>query len=142
MILRMLGRVVMVPLGLLLASMTALGVMFTLGLELATHTLASYPDNLDKFEVLLELGLGLLSFAAVASIIPSLLVIVVGEIAGIRSALYYIVGGGIAVALLPLLARVATAEAGGAVPARVWTALATAGFAGGLVYWLVAGRRA
>ena len=39
------------------------------------------------------------------TVIPALLVVFIGEIARIRSALYYVVGGGLALAAVPLLAR-------------------------------------
>ena len=73
---------------------------------------------------------------------PALLLVIIGEVARIRGALYYVIGGGAALAVVPLLARLGQ-------PARVlelspvvWQVLATAGFAGGFVYWLLAGRRA
>jgi hypothetical protein len=76
------------------------------------------------------------------TIIPALLVVFVGEVARIRSALYYVAGGGAALAAIPLLARVG--QSGGVVlPEQiVWQVFATAGFAGGFIYWLIAGRNA
>lgn len=140
--LRTLGRLVMVPLGFILAMLAALGVLVTLGLEITTHILSSAPSDGDRIEVLLGMGFGVLRVLAAATVVPALLVVVVGEVARIRSALYYVLGGGLALGALPLLARLGTASEAGAVPVRVWTVSATAGFAGGLVYWLVAGRRA
>ncbi len=142
MILRALGRLIMVPLGLLLGILAALAVLLTLGLELTTHTLANRADDVDKLEVLVDMGLGFITVAAAVSLLPALLVVVVGEIARIRSILYYMLGGGAALALLPLLVRFGSAAESGPLPTRVWTVMATAGFAGGLIYWLVAGRRA
>lgn len=142
MIARALGRLIMVPLGLLLGVSAAGAVLVTLGLEVTTHTLAGYPDGVSRLEVLLDMGFGFIALATASSILPALLVVAVGEIARIRSPLYYILGGGIALALLPFLARVGLPDAAAPIPTRAWTVLATAGFAGGLVYWLVAGRRA
>jgi hypothetical protein len=49
-------------------------------------------------------------------------------------------GGGAASAAIPLLARL---DVAGTLPqATVWQLFATAGFAAGLVYWLLAGRNA
>ncbi|MGE0697736.1 MAG: hypothetical protein AB7O57_01440 [Hyphomicrobiaceae bacterium] len=141
MILRALGRLVMVPLGLLLAAFAAIAVLLSLGLEMTTQTLASHPANGERIEVLMDLGFGLLGVLAAASIVPALLVVVVGEVARIRSMLYYVAGGGAALALLPWLARWGGIDQGPS-SARVLTVLATAGFGGGFVYWLVAGRRA
>lgn len=142
MILRALGRLIMVPLGLLLGILAALAVLLTLGLEVTTQTLARQSGDFDKLEVLLDMGLGVVTVAAAASLLPALLVVVVGEVARVRSVLYYVLGGGAAMALVPALARLGGAENTASLPGRVWTVLATAGFAGGLVYWLVAGRRA
>ena len=140
--LHVLGRVIVVPLGFLLGCLATIAVLLTLGLEIFTRGLAVGDAGQEKIEVVLDLGLGLFNVLAAATIVPALLVVIVGEIGRIRSVLYYVVGGGLAVALLPLLARVAPAQGGTALPLRVWTVAATAGFAGGLVYWLIAGRSA
>ena len=53
------------------------------------------------------------------------------------------VGGGLALAAVPLVARYG--QGGSAMPdpdQLVWQVFATAGFAGGFVYWLLAGRNA
>lgn len=81
------------------------------------------------------------------TIIPAVLVVVVGEVARIRSALFYIVGGGLAFAAVPLLARYGQAAPGASLssllpPTLVWQVFATAGFLGGWVYWFLAGRNA
>lgn len=140
--LRMLGRIVLVPLGFLLAVLAALAVLVTLGLEITTRTISAASSDPDRIEVLLDLGAGILRLLAAATIVPALLVLIVGEVARIRSVLYYVLGGGLALGLLPLFARLGAVTDGGNIPVRVWTVSATAGFAGGLVYWLVAGRRA
>jgi hypothetical protein len=76
------------------------------------------------------------------TLIPALLVVIVGEIARIRSAIYYVAAGGLALAAMPMLARMT--ESGNVVvpETTVWQVFATAGFAGGFVYWLIAGRNA
>lgn len=143
MIARALGRLFMIPLGLLLGVITATAVLVTLGLEITTHTLSTNPDDPARLEALLDMGFGFLSIAAASSILPALILAVIGEIARIRSALYYIVGGGIALALLPFVMGFGVSDAPlASVPPRALAVLATAGFAGGFVYWLVAGRRA
>jgi len=141
-ILRALGRLIMVPLGLILGLVASLAVLVSLGLEVTTQTLANRSEDLDKLEILVDMGLGFVTVAAAVSLLPALLVVAVGEIARIRSVLYYVMGGGAALALMPALARLGATQAAVAMPTRVWTVMATAGFAGGLVYWLVAGRRA
>ncbi len=69
-------------------------------------------------------------------------VVIVGEVARIRSWLYYMIGGGLALAALPLLGRINDAGVAAMPDAAVWQVLATAGFVGGLVYWIIAGRNA
>ena len=77
------------------------------------------------------------------TLLPALLLVIVGEVARIRSAFYYVVGGGVALAVVPLLTRIGQPDARVLeLSPVVWQVLATAGFAGGFVYWLLAGRNA
>jgi hypothetical protein len=143
-ILHAVGRILLVPIAFLLGIAAAVWVLFTLGLEVTTQTVARQANDADKIGVLIDLGFGFLRVFAAASILPALLVVIVGEVARIRSVLYYVLGGGLALAMFPLLARIGTTlpDASGSVPIRAWAVLSTAGFAGGLVYWVIAGRRA
>jgi hypothetical protein len=143
-ILHAIGRLILVPLGFILAIVTAIAILLTLGLEITTQTLARQATDADKIDVLIDMGFSLVRVFAAASILPALLVVIVGEVARIRSVLYYVLGGGLALAMFPVLARIGTAlpDSSGSVPLRAWAVLSTAGFAGGLVYWIVAGRRA
>jgi glucose dehydrogenase len=63
-------------------------------------------------------------------------------VARIRGSIYYVVGGGAALALVPLMSRLHQPMAVLDLSPVVWQVLATAGFAGGFVYWLLAGRNA
>ena len=72
------------------------------------------------------------------TILPALLAVIIGEVVQIRSALFYIVAGGLAVAALPILASPLDA----AFNTHYLAIFATAGFSGGLLYWLMAGRNA
>jgi tetrahydromethanopterin S-methyltransferase subunit B len=76
------------------------------------------------------------------TLLPACLIVLAGEIARIRSALYYILGGGASVAAIPLLARLGPSASDGGASILSWQVFATAGFFGGFIYWLVAGRRA
>lgn len=81
------------------------------------------------------------AFMAPVTLLPAMLVILVGELAGIRALLYYIVAGGAAAVVMPLVS--ATQDGlGEAYSGAYFGMVATAGFAGGLAYWLLAGRRA
>jgi hypothetical protein len=133
-----LARLIVVPLSFVLAAAAALFVLVTLGLERITQAAKQGASgDLGHLEVLFDLVWqgGLL--ASGATILPALAVVVIGEVARIRSSVYYIVGGGLALAVIPLLAR-----SGALPPAMVWQVFATAGFVGGWIYWLLAGRRA
>ena len=93
-------------------------------------------------EAILDMVGMALRFATVHTLVPALLLVIVGEVARIRSAVYYIVGGGVALAVVPLLTRMGQPTTVLELSPVVWQVLATAGFAGGFVYWLLAGRTA
>jgi hypothetical protein len=139
--LRGLGRIVLVPLAMLLAAASALGMLFTLGLERVTRALHGRDVDMAELTTLWEALSAGSNLLTVASLVPALLVVAIGEIGRIRAFLYYVVGGGIAMAALPLVAR-GNLDGGLAQLGIVWQVFATAGFVGGVVYWLVAGRSA
>lgn len=140
---RTLGRLILLPIAFLISVVVAGVILITLAQEHITH--AMHGQSEDGFEfanMLIDLvwqGSFLLSGL---SILPALGVIIIGEVARIRSWLYYMMGGGLALACIPLLARADKIDQISAVPAIVWQVFATAGFAGGLIYWLIAGRKA
>jgi hypothetical protein len=141
---RTIGRVIVVALSFFFAAVAALLVLVTLGLERITGALHQQTigddDAVQTMFALMNQGLLL---TAGFTIIPALAVVFIGEIARIRSAIYYVVGGGLALAAVPLLARYG--QGGSVLPDPdqiVWQVFATAGFAGGFVYWLLAGRNA
>jgi hypothetical protein len=143
---RLLGRLILVPLAGLVAALSALFVAGLLGLERTTAGLHGR-DGDQVVGAGFALMDALVQLSASFSVVPALLVIIVGEVARIRSAIYYVLGGGAALAAPALLAHLggslAPPDADAAVVQPVlWQVLATAGFAGGLVYWLLAGRRA
>ena len=74
------------------------------------------------------------------TIIPALALIIIGEVARIRSIIYYVVGGGIALVAIPALAQAGLSIQIEMPSAAVWQVFATAGFLGGFTYWLIAGR--
>lgn len=172
--LRLIGRVFVVGFGALLAAATSLFVIATLGLERLTRAAhqrvsgdtrprafgddsprafgddsarAFGDDDIAAAMDMMHIGAALLEVLVAmpgAILVPALAVMIVGEVARIRSPLFYIGGGGLVMASLPLLLRLGTrlAGPGAAMPTAGWQVLATAGFAGGLVYWLIAGRKA
>lgn len=135
------GRLILVPLAFILAMAASAFVAVTLGLEKITHAMHGTEQGIETIEAYSDLLIRGWDLVAGLSILPALAVVVIGEVARIRSWLYYMVGGGLALASIPLLARLGQSPAE-MPPATLWQVLATAGFVGGIVYWLVAGRRA
>lgn len=136
------GRFITIPLALLIAAAVSGFVLVSLGLERITGSLQGEQSGNDFVVVMFDLmGQGIL-LATGLTLIPALLVVIVGEIARIRAAIYYVVGGGLALAAMPMLARMS--ESGNIVvpETTVLQVFATAGFAGGFIYWLIAGRNA
>ena len=137
------GRVlIVIPFALLCSMLASLFVVATLGLERVTAFMHLNPveaQDPEAFFAVMDQGLMLV---ASITVIPALLLVIVGEIGRIRSIVYYVAGGGLALAAIPLLARFGQAGAVTTPEAIVWQVFATAGFAGGFVYWLIAGRNA
>ncbi|MGE5513615.1 MAG: hypothetical protein ACM31O_20500 [Bacteroidota bacterium] len=143
MILRAIGRLIMVPLGFLLGSAMALFVLVSLGTERITHAMQGRDLGSVEWGAVFDLSGQVAALASTATIVPALLLVIVGEVARIRSSVYYILGCGAALAAFPLLARTGSLQNGDFSSLGViWQVFATAGFAGGFVYWLIAGRNA
>ena len=139
---RALGRIILVPVAVVLAALVTLFVIFSLGQERIVEALATRRSDELPIGAAFDLfGLGL-SLFSVYTILPALLVVIVGEVARLKSALYYVAGGGAALAIVPFLTRFDQPASALALAPAVWQVLATAGFAGGFVYWLIAGRNA
>ncbi|MEE9547580.1 MAG: hypothetical protein V3V65_08785 [Hyphomicrobium sp.] len=136
------GRFIVIPIALLIAALVSGFMLFTLGLERITGALQGNRSGDDVIVAMFDLTQQGLLLATGLTLIPALVVVIVGEIARIRSAIYYVAGGGLALAAMPMLARMT--ESGNVVipETTVWQVFATAGFAGGFVYWLIAGRNA
>lgn len=139
---RTVGRLILVPLAFILAAAAAVFVAFSLGLERITQAMHGRGPEADSIDALFELLRQGIALTSALTIVPALLVVIIGEVARIRSSLFYIVGGGAALAAVPLLARFGDAAGFVMPPAAVWQVFATAGFIGGFVYWLLAGRNA
>jgi hypothetical protein len=143
---RLIWRSIVVVVGFCVAAGTALAVLFALGALWVGDELRSVaPDD-----PLLQHGgataFGVLLFsvfvAPALTALPALLAVVVGEVLRLRSWVYYVLTGGASLAVIPLLAG-ASANGAPALPAGEYmTIFATAGFAGGFIYWLLAGARA
>jgi hypothetical protein len=140
--LRTVGRLIWVPIAFLLSALIGLFVIVSLGQERITLALRGRGPSEATIDAAFELFGLALQLLSVYTLVPAILLIVIGEVARIRTALYYVIGGGLTLAVVPLLAGLNQPASALDVSAVVWQVLATAGFAGGFVYWLLAGRNA
>jgi hypothetical protein len=142
-----LGRLIWVPIAFIISAVGGMFFLVMIAQERIVEAMAGRGPDSASIGAIFELmrqGQVLLS---AMTVVPALLVVIVGEVARIRSVLYYVVGGGLALAAVPLLARYGQAQAGASLssmlpPTLVWQVFATAGFLAGWVYWLLAGRNA
>ena len=136
------GRLIWLPIAFVLSLLIGAVVIVTLGLERIT----AYANGLGDPDMTIEAGMELLRnglmLAQAATIIPALLVILVGEIARIRSVYFYVVAGGLAAVSIPVVARLTTVGPAELPAVAVWQVFAVGGFIAGFVYWLLAGRTA
>lgn len=140
MILKTIGRMLWLPIAVLISGLVAAFVLLTLGQERLVQILSASGEELADFAILAKLLTEGIALAAGLTLIPALVLIIIGEVARIRSALYYILSGGAALLAIPVLARYGQTAEFAAPSPEIWQVFATAGFAGGFVYWLIAGR--
>ena len=74
------------------------------------------------------------------TVLPAAIAAIVGEALRIRSWMYYVLAGGAAMAAIPVLASPRTDSLPPIPAGQYMTIFAAAGFVGGFVYWLLAGR--
>jgi hypothetical protein len=140
---RALGRIlILVPIAFLFAALAALFVILTLGQERVVQAFAARRPDAATVDAARDLLRFALTYASAQSLLPAVLLVIVGEVARIRGVLYYVVGGGAALTVVPLLSRLSPPGGTLEVAVPAFQVLAVGGFAGGLVYWLLAGRNA
>lgn len=142
MVWRTIGRILWVPIAFLLSGAFAAFILFTLGMERFTQAMHDQGGDMETLSALLALLDHGLLLASGLTLLPALAVVIIGEVARIRASVFYIIGGGLAVVAIPVLARYGTSSTFTMPDPAVWQVFATAGFAGGLAYWLLAGRKA
>ena len=129
-----------------LAAFAALAVLFALGAiwvgdELraaAPHDPMLHHGAAPFFGVVLFAG----TVAPALTSLPALVAVVAGEVLRLRSWMYYVLAGGAALAAIPLLVDTRNADVEAVAASQYMAIFLTAGFAGGFVYWLLAGRNA
>ena len=144
---RFIGRIIWVAIAAIIAGLVAAGVAGLIGLELATRHVvgAGGTDtaDMDRWFKAYDRAAAFWQQLTGISLLAPLALVAAGEIMRNRSFLYYLAGGGIALAAAPALKNGGLELfRTGALPATVLQLLAVAGFAAGAVYWLLAGRKA
>ena len=145
MILRTIGRFIIVAIGFILALATSLIMLVLIGgRELGQGYVETV--NLDPTFSLFADIWGVVLFAAALgpalTILPALAAIIIGEVARLRSVVYYTLAGGAALIALPLLYITGDGITAAMPNTRYMIIFSASGFVGGFVYWLVAGRKA
>lgn len=145
MILRTIFRMAWVVTALVIAALIALAVLLALGAVWVGDELKEAAPN----DPLLRDGapiFGVVLFAGTVTpaltALPALVAVVAGEVLSIRSWMYYVLAGGAALAVVPLLAAPQGADLTAIAASHYMTIFAASGFAGGFIYWLLAGCRA
>ncbi len=138
--LTVIGRLLLVPFAFVIAVLVSFFVLVTLGSERISHALAGREDV--SLTAAMELFGQAVLLTSALTIVPALVLVIVGEVARIRSIIYYVVGGGLALVAVPVAAQLGQTGAVAAPSNTIWHVFATAGFLGGFAYWLIAGRSA
>lgn len=144
--LRLIGRLIVIGFGFFLSALAVLFILTYLGGQMLSTEMQQTQAGEPVFpEAVLDVFGALTFILAIypaATILPAIIAIVIGEVGRIRSLLYYVIAGGLASLAIPLL-YVATNSAEVDMPTNaLLMVFATAGFGGGLVYWMIAGRSA
>jgi hypothetical protein len=145
MISRIIFRTILAVFAFFVAALVSVAVLFALGAIWAGNELsaAAPQDSVMQhaapiFGAVLFAG----TVAPALNALPGLLAVVVGEVLRIRSWMYYVLAGGLSLAAIPVLAAPDSADLPRILASPYMTIFAAAGFAGGFVYWLLAGSRA
>lgn len=152
MIVDVLLRLVVISVGLVFAgAATVVALFFTLRGPIAAAGRAAgdaaaatsdFESSLDAVLALMRIfGAMVGGFTMTTALAVALAAIVVAEVVRVRSWLYYVVGGGVALGAAAAVQGLDLALLDVALPGFA-ISLVAAGFIGGAVYWFIAGRRA
>ena len=138
-------RMLWVVVAFSIAVAVALAVLFALGAMWTGDELRAAAPN----DPLLRDGapiFGVVLFAGTVmpalNALPALIGVVAGEVLRVRSWMYHVLAGGASLAAIPILAAPDPADLPRIIASPYMTIFAAAGFAGGVIYWLLAGARA
>lgn len=147
--LRTLSRLIIVILALILAAISALASFAYMMVLFSKNSGEGQLDkllNLEGLETLLDYTVFMTGTGGIILIVPAILLALIGETVRIRSWLYYIIGGGLAIVVIPFMMQAELTQADiktfSQASGRYLSILLTSGFVMGFVYWLIAGRKA
>ncbi|MBO0346569.1 translation initiation factor IF-3 [Roseibium limicola] len=99
------------------------------------------PQDAGVFALVIGSGLVSASVVGASVFVPALVLVALAEVAAIRSFVYHLGAGGLLAFALWSIGDVEGVQSGADLSLRPGTAIAlAAGFLGGFVYWLLAGR--
>lgn len=142
MIFRYLFRMAWVVTAFCIAAAAALAVLLALGGVWVGDELKSaapHDPMLQKGAPIFGIVLFAKTVTPALTVLPALVAVVIGEVLRLRSWMYYVLSGGAALAVVPLLAAPQGADVVAIAASHYMTIFAAAGFAGGFIYWLLAG---
>ncbi len=118
-----------------------LAYVFALIAAAGTVTIALFAGQLDEETAMIAVGMtiALTLYGGMITFIPALIVVVVAELNGWRSILFYVLAGG---AIGFLAAETTIAFDGLAFAEQLRLMCVAGGFVGGAVYWVIAGKLA
>jgi hypothetical protein len=146
MITRTIFRALWAATAFVFAAALALGLLFVLGaLWVGDEHRAAAPDDpmlrhgaASVFGLVLFVG----TVTPALTVLPAAIAAIAGEALRIRSWMYYVLAGGASMAAIPVLASPRSEQLPALPAGQYMTIFAAAGFVGGFVYWLLAGRNA
>ncbi|MFM2422652.1 MAG: hypothetical protein RL291_1182 [Pseudomonadota bacterium] len=146
----LLRRLVLIPTGFAAATAVTLFALVTVGKDRISQGLG-WAGSTGSTDVSIWAAWQLLALSKTLLrwelLIPPLIVALIGELLRIRSIVYYVLGGGLALAFAPLMFKIMAAKTLNlaliqSVHVPVYQVFAIAGLAGGYVYWYIAQRTA
>lgn len=141
---RLVGRVLWVAFSFLFSAAVAVIILFSVGALWLGNEFAAEIDD-PAMLIPAHIFGALFFFGAVGpalTALPGIAAILIGEVLRLRSWLYYVAAGGLAIGIIPWLAGRNSPNVESLPAADYMMIFASAGFAAGFVYWLMAGRNA
>ena len=139
------GRFLLVSFAFIISIIVALICMVYLGgKELGASYVSEFTNgdpSLSFFNDIIGVGLFVMSVGPALTILPALIAIIVGEVAQVRSVIYYMIAGGLAVLAIPFLYTTGDGISYTIPNVKYMLIFSASGFISGFIYWALAGHR-